>query len=467
MRHRLLLVEKDKRKDSKIKKMSQSCRVHFITIEGANEKVKQSTRGKEYAQVRENWINKFLYTTPIGVFINLSLLITITGYYLLTIADKLRDEKFFTAIIEAVYVPAIVQFFMLYVPLDVLMHLVLIGFLFPLSRLSRSTHYYWFIGVLSVVIISSIAYFDVYATRTIVLTRLALSIECARLSMKVAAFLFECNESEQVFEDSTLTTFIYYLCIPHFIYKVSYKKIQRRRWFRIICHMWWLMICVFPFGTFVFEHVLPRLVFDVADGFTAYAMFAVYLALTAFFGYFVVVWFFAFANYLSLHGELLKFADHRFMGTCNLPVRGLEVASEINIITSKWFARYCYVPVVKSTDSRFLGLSLAFTITAFWHEFVLAYTFNQICFITIPLVSLAPLVLYNEKNSFFVRIKIFVIFVTVVPFWWVMHPIEFLAWNYSTIPNIQDESKWRLVPLFITYNIENNLIPWFNQHISW
>ena len=447
--------------------MTQSS-VHFITIEEANAKTTDtSTRcSKEYAKVKENWINQFLYTTPLGVFINLSLLITITGYYLLTLSDKLHDEKFFTAIIEGIYVPSIVQFFTVFVPLDFLMHLVLISLLFPLSRLSRSTHYYWFIGFLNVLIISCIAFFDVYCTRTNSLIRLILSSESARLAMKVAAFLFECNDSEQVFEDSTLTSFIYYLCIPHLIYKASYKKTQRRRWFRIICHMWWLWVGVFPFGTFLFEHILPRLVFDLADGVTSYMIFAVYLAMATFFGYFLIVWFFMFANYLSLHGELFKFADHRFMGTCDLAVKGVEVASDINTITSKWFARYCYVPVIKSTKSRFLALTFAFTITAFWHEFVLAYTFNQLCLVTIPLVSSAPLFLYNDKYSVFVRVKIFILFFTIVPVWWVMHPLEFLAWNYSTIPNIQDEPKWRFIPLFITYNVENNLMPWFNQHFS-
>lgn len=444
---------------------SPNKRVHFISVyEESSKSNIHSSQLKEYAEVKDNWINYLLYETRLGLLVNITALISITAHYMLTISHKLQDEQVYASIISAVYVPTITQFFTVYVPLDLLMHLVLIVLLYPLSRYSRSTRYYWFIGVTNVLIISCIAYFDVYCTRTNVFTRLILSCECARLSMKVAAFLFECNESERVFNETNVTSLLYYLLIPHLVYKPVYKKARSRRWFRIICHLWWFWVLVFPFGTYLFQHFFPLLVFDIADGVDSYIKFAVYLAMSTFFGYFILVWFFIFANFLSFHAELFKFPDHRFMGSPNFALQGAQIATGINTIASKWFARYCYVPVVEATKSRYLALTFAFAVTSFWHEFVLSYTFNQLCVINIPLVMAAPIFLYYNRDSLVVRTMILVIFITILPFWWVTHPLEFLAWNYSTIPGIEDESKWRLVPLFLTYNIKQHFIPWINAN---
>ena len=440
---------------------------NFIVQVSTGQDAKKKKAKKRFAQVKDNWINHFLYETPHGLLINLFLLFSISVHYLFTISHKLQDEKFYREIIDSMYLTCTRQFFTIYLPLNALMHLVLITILYPLSRLSRSTRYYWLIGLTNVLIITCIAFFDINFTRTNFLIRTVLAIECTRLSMKVAAFLFECNGDEKVLQETNVTSFIYFLCIPHLIYKARYKPVKRRRWFRIVCHLWWLLIFVFPFGTFWFEHLVPWVTFDIAQGISSYISFAVHLGIVAFWGYFVIVWFFIFANYCSLHGELLKFADHRFMGTCNGALKGVEVASELNILASKWLARYCYVPIIEATASRFIALTFTFGVSSLWHELVFSYVYKQLCLINIPLAALAPILLANNKNTLFVKVKIFILFMTLLPVWAVIHPLEYMAWNHSSIPDMQQQSKWRLIPLFITYNVNYHFIPWINEQLKW
>lgn len=403
-------------------------------------------KNHEIVESSDNFIARFFYSSKIGFFVNLTLLISWTLYYTLTISDKLKDDYYREKIFEASCLPFVKQLFFFTLPLDILMMTLILGVLYPLSRLSRSTVYYWIIGLAC-----SAAMFTIICIELDSITfaiRLLTVVDATRLSMKVCAFLLECHWNEEVFNKSSHQSLLYYLLIPHLIYQHEYPRAPKVRWIKALCHLWWILVAMFSIYSLHIEYFTSTIFDPMTVSIGDFTWRLLKLGISVGVSYIFVVWFLIFENFNGLHGELLRFPDLRLFDIRNL-FNGSQLATEINIIVSKWLSRYVFIPTIKATDSRFLALFVTLSVSFIFHEICILYILH----VTIPLACLAIMIfgsalLSLRIKNIFASILLGLIIMISVLFWAGLYPVEYIAWNFSSMSGIQDESKVRLIPLF-------------------
>ena len=390
--------------------------------------------------VIDNFVHKWLWDTVYGRIANFTLLITFS-YYAWFIPGA------FDVFYEYLLRPSII---LPTLGLELAMHLVVLMLVYPLSRKSSSTSYYWLIGVIGVSMVSMtgpiIIMDDHHFTMA---SRLLLTFEFIRFSMKIFAFLYECNKSKETFERSTFWTLFYFLFAPTLIYKVDYGKAKRVRPLRVIHHFWWLCI-VSPLSFRIYHHLYSLAVFDLQ---TMTAKQLITLTTTiqvlapfsfAFNGPFAY-----FEVFNGFFAELLRFPNRRHFGEPLEFLKLRKILRLINITVSDFIHHYIYKPIYNRTNSRALALSLTVGLSGIYHEVLTAITLKQFYapilifgFILAPLLTKRNLPLWLD----ILRASLF----GIMPIYYISIMFEYYAWNRSTIP-IENESKLRLIPLSTPY----------------
>lgn len=434
---------------SKVDANENVIQIDLSGVSGGDEK-----REQLIVEPKDNWIGKFLYGGPIGLAVDFTALIAITVYFALTVNDKLEDKWFSENVVQKVWWPSFSQFWIYIVPLDAVMNALLVLLLYPLSRVSRSQPYYWFLGCsFSILMLVCIC---IPMNHINLLIRCVAMLNCSRLSMKAGAFLIECNASEDTFKKSSMKTLLYYLFIPHFVYKVEYPRTERIRWLKVLSHVWWVAV-----GILVVAPFLMQLAYSVqldlmkVDLFTVILMSAA-VVISMLLGYAVLVWFFLFNHFCGFYGELLRFPDQKFFGAPVGIFKGTESTTKLNTIVSRWLSSYIYIPVVKRSDSRLQALCWTMFVSMLYHEIGILYILD---FLIIPLslaaLTLPPLALYIQWKGKFVNALVSAGFGLALMTYGINVALEFIAWNYSSMPNIEERSRFRIVPLFWFQLYEN------------
>lgn len=412
----------------------------------AKVKDEQSQDAPAIVAPSDNWIARLLYGSPVGLTVNFALLISCTLYYVLTIQNKLEDEFFREKVFKPSWVPFAKQLFTYTLPLDILMMTFLACVFYPLSRLSRETSYYWMIGVTCSLAMYIMICFDL---DTITLpVRLLTVVDCTRLSMKVCAFLVECNRSDEVFTKSSVKSLLYYLLIPHLIYQHEYPRTPRVRWVKFFCHLWWTFIGMFLVASHMIEY-FARSTFDPMTVSTS-ELIIKSLKVSAAIGvsYILVVWFFIFENFCGLHGELCRFPDLRLFDIRNL-FNGSQLATEINIIVSKWLSRYVFIPAIKSTGSRFKALFYTITVSFVFHEICILYILHvSVLFGLLAVIILGPTLLSLKVKNKLLAVLLGMLLILLVLCYAAVYPLEYFAWNFSSMSGLESKSIIRWKPLF-------------------
>lgn len=395
----------------------------------------------------DNWIARFFYGGPIGMTVNICLLISWTLYFALTIQSKLDDDVYKASVVDDVQIPFISQLFIYLLPIDLLMMTLIICLLYPLSRLSRSTPYYWITGIICSLLMFAMTCFDletpILPIRTLMVT------DATRLSMKVYAFLFECKKSEEVFKRSSAKSLLYYLLIPHLIYRHEYPRAESIRWVKVFCHIWWLLVGLFPVAGLTIQFCVWAKMDLMTVTNSEFIWKTMVIALVICLSYPIFIWLFLFENLNGLLGELLRFPDLRLFDVKNL-FNGGQIASEGNRIASQWFSRYLFIPTIKATGSRFKALFCVIGVSFIFHEIVFIYTLHLAvipAFFTVVIVG--PIVLSVRVKNKLSALLICIIIVIVMLFYAVSYPYEYFAWKYSSMQGLEKESKIRLIPLYI------------------
>lgn len=390
----------------------------------------------------DNWVHKLLcYTWP-GRVANSTLLVTLTYITFFTranaakapLADEL-DSRMFLIILAT----------------EASMHLVLLLLVYPLSRFSSSTKYYWTIGTIASIAITSIGLYDLKGKVLNELARFAVAIEFTRLTMKVASFLVECNKSCQTFHQTTWRKLLYFLFAPTLNYRTEYPKTPKIRLLSIIHYLWWTVVLSF-LGTQVFFHVmLPLVRIDLATVNLPQLMRAtfyifIFLPIT----YVVAVLFAFWEIWNGFWGEMLHFSNRRVLADPKDFLIPRKFIRSLNVLVNDFLNDHIYKPVHTRYKSRLIALTVVFFTCLAHHETCLSFIFNQILLVHLlwPIFA-APGLLKRKPNVVIRCIRTFCFF-TVLPSYLFLHIIEFFAWNSSSI-DIENESKFRLIPLSFSY----------------
>lgn len=412
----------------------------------------KSDSKRQIVDPEENWIGRFLYGGPIGYAVNFILLTASTIYLTYSLNRMWNDEESYKSIIESYWLPQIIQFFIIVVPVDLLLCASIVLIVFPLSRISRCTFYYWFLGLVS----SAVIFVLMWLLRGygVLGTRAFLVLNWARLSMKIASLLIECNWNEQVYEKSSMKTVLYYLFIPCLVYNYQYPRARQTRWIKALCHFWWLAFGATALLLYVLE-ILPSARIDLLTV-DSEKLFWVSLAGISCVPilYPIMSWFFMFETFCSLHSEVLRYPDFKFFGTLS-DLRS-DPLTCINRPVSKWLGRYIYIPVMKSSGSRVLAIWCVMSLSLTTHEIGYYFTTDIILLYSITIcATIVPLILSIRPEKKINQILL-LIFVGPLFFYWLnSYSLEFLAWNYSSMPDVYKLSRLRLVPLAVTQLTHN------------
>lgn len=417
--------------------------VFHITIDTDDDDDEKKNNSQEIIiDTEDNWIAQFLYGGPIGLTINFTLLILATIYFIKSDSNEFHREN-----INPLWIPKAVQFFAIVLPIEILLNALIVLILFQLSRLSRSTIYYWLLGLT----FSAVIFLVMISVRDHLnfMVRLVVMANWARLSMKVTSFLVECNQSEDVYKKSTMMSLLYYLLIPHLIYKHEYPRARSIRWIKLLSHMWWLWTGGFALLTLFHQH---QSFFQVDLATVEPEKLAwVLLAMggVGIISYPLIVWFFIFENFCGFFGEVLRFPYLKLFGPISEVVSGSQVAVSVNIIVSSWLSRYIYVPAVKKFTCRVKAMWITMTISMAVHEIILFYILNFWIILCSPIIFIGwPSGLSLRPKNKLLQFILFSLLAAGGLIYALFYALEFLAVNFSSIPGIDETSRIRIVPIF-------------------
>ena len=393
----------------------------------------------EYYQ--DNWLHTLLCYTWYGRVINLILFLFLVYVTFFTRAHP--ERAFFSRLF-----PKFAGFF-----LNLLsMNLVVVFFVYPLSRISQSQHLYWFIGSVGSILITIIGLFDWRGEIFNGLLRMGLAVEFSRLTMKVVSFLVECNRSKDTFENTNVLSFLYFMFAPTLIYKTTYPRTPKIRLISLVHYIGWIVIVCILSAQVYYDFMLPLAQVDVVTvGLYGLAMLSLYIFIFTPLVYSFAVMFGYFEIWNGLFGELLRFSERRVFGPPRDFLDPTKIIRAMNILVSDFLSHYIYKPVYNATKSRLIALTTVFFISLSHHEICLSFTLTQLLFVNLIPPFLAGPFLLKRKPNIVIRLIRSILLGVLFPFYMYLHIVEYFAWNTSSIKNIEAESKIRLVPLSLGY----------------
>lgn len=399
----------------------------------------------------DNWIACILYGSKLGLTVNFAFLAICTLNFIISLPHKIQvyDDRFH------LLVTVVDHFFRYALPFDGFIILFILSVFYPLTCVTRSTKYLLILScICSVSIYTMLAF---YYQGIVMNIKLLMVIDCTRFTMKLFSYSIECYSSKQVYTESSMKTFLYFLHAPTLIYRPKYPMTRQIRWVKVIGNFWWLCVICIIIGEYYYYHLQSVFTFDMASGSLTSRLtniFTLYFNITL--GYLFVIWFAVFENFCGLHGELLRFPYLKLFGELGQCVQGEKLASQVNIIVSDWLSRYIYKPVRVKTQSRAQALTAAIAVSLFLHEVCGSFTFRT--FLPLPYliwIVIGPMTLYLQVENKLIKYSIALIFAHMIPLYLFGHPLEYIARNHSSCDtrSFSSISIFPLYPSCLLYNL--------------
>lgn len=406
---------------------------------------------------KDNWISQFFYTSRLGFAINLTLLTSITIYFCVTPRSRMIDATLDEKVHDYWYFN-FRYFCLVFIPLDVLMSAFISLILFPVSQLSQRSFFYCILAVSACASMYTLIWLVNLFIKIPVSSKIVISVDCIRLCMKVVSFLVECQRDDRVFRESTVSSVLHFILVPHLIYQPRYPKSTHIRWHKVFCHVWWLLVGLLPFSELACRLMIGLSHnFDLAtDDIPTILRKMMFTALCTFCGYFLIVWFFFFDNLCGLHGELLRFPYLKLFGSPRDMLDGTKASRAININVSDWMARYIFRPALKRGTPRIRAHAYVLVVSTIIHEACALYMLDIHmipCDLTRPLALLMFCLPNKGKRSKMIISTSLIIFVLVDGF---AYFAEYIAINFSTIPGVKNVSRVRIVPVFVSFLLKRH-----------
>uniref|UniRef100_A0A8D8FQV3 O-acyltransferase n=1 Tax=Culex pipiens TaxID=7175 RepID=A0A8D8FQV3_CULPI len=221
----------------------------------------------------------------------------------------------------------------------------------------------------------------------------AVLMEMTRFVMKVHAFVR--SNIPRALEKTTKTApedkpayavavpsfskFIYFLFAPTLVYRDEYPRTKRIRWSIVFRHVLEVIGVIF-YISFIFERFLTPL-FDrfghaeISSGKFVLSLFGSVMpgSLSFLCGFYCLL-----HAWMNASSELLRFADRLFYRDWWNASSFAEYIRSWNVVVHDWLYTYIYKDAVEHVfkDCRFLATVLVFTVSAIFHEVILAFAFR-------------------------------------------------------------------------------------------
>lgn len=387
-----------------------------------------------------NWIHQLTFGSYIGIVANIALAIYFWNYIF-------SFEKPFAAF-DSIMGPKNLKILAAFLLIE---HIIILTIFYPLSRISNSTQYNWSLGTFISTVITLISLFDLYAQYTTITNRIVISIEAIRMTMKIVAFLSECHKDEKKFQNTTLGTFVYFLFVPNFSYKIKYEKTKKIRLTRLIYFINWFCIILILFPILGCNYFVKWTQMDFSSGSSIEILKqSLRILVINVLSLYLVIHIGYFELWCGFFAEILRYPNRKLFGNPLDYSDGQRTIRELDIVVSKFFSDFVYKPIYSSSKSRFEALFWVYAISIFYHELVLSYGLNQLFLTNLFVIPLASIVgLARKTNSYVNILRIIVTLILTLQFF-VTHSVEYYAWR-SPVTGYENESKLRLIPLTVKY----------------
>ncbi|XP_062557543.1 sterol O-acyltransferase 1-like [Armigeres subalbatus] len=246
---------------------------------------------------------------------------------------------------------------------------------------------------------------------------LAALLEMTRFVMKVYSFIRTnvprvLDSTENVTQRnkrtqtiSSFAKYLYFLFAPTLIYRDEYPRTQRIRWSVVLRHAL-EVIGVICYVSFIFERFLTPLFDRFGDTEISLAKFVLILfesvmpaTLIFLCGFFLLL-----HSWLNGSSELLCFADRMFYGDWWNASSFVEFFRLWNVAVSDWLYAFLYKESIQLLfkNHRSLATILVFTVSAVFHEVIMAFSFRffyPVMFVGYEFMGLSMLFLTRNINK--------------------------------------------------------------------
>lgn len=410
-----------------------------------NNKVKfEDDETPKIVPVQDNYVHQFLCSTWYGRIINIILLATLS-YFIFSTSEFYRSTQ--------IYVGGWCQLGILLLFL-IVEHIIVLCILYPLSRVSRATSYYWFIGLVASLTILMLSLFDVSGKTFTGSMRFLISTEAIRMTMCIVAFLYENNKSEKIFKNSNIWTLLYFLFAPTLVYKTNYNRTDRIRPFVILYHVSWFIIIIFGLPKLLFDILYPISEIDFAtDTLSQFATKIVYSAISILITYLTMVHFSYFEIFNGLCGEILRFPNRELFGHPKEFLSSTNVVRAINIVVSDFLSNYLYKPFYSMYKSRGISIFVAHFVSLFFHDLVMSYVLHVLIFPNSFMWFLPVIVLLKRKVHPIIEISRMTVGLLGFAVYLGGYIVDYFA-RISSIPGVENEPHLRFIPLGYLYTYQ-------------
>jgi len=208
----------------------------------------------------------------------------------------------------------------------------------------------------------------------------------------------------------TIKNIYYFIAVPALCYQLDYPRSSKIRFKGYLIRKFVVGILlsgvVFIIGN---QHLYPHVVSSLShiDNTNYIKVAEIILKLSIPNLYLWVLGFYVlFDIFLNILGELTRFGDRKFYGDWWNAQSLQYYWNNWNLPVHYFIKRHIYFPVMEKFQSRFVSLIISFTISAFFHEYVLSVPLGKVKFWAffgilgqVPLVALTELIQHHHYTG--------------------------------------------------------------------
>lgn len=173
----------------------------------------------------------------------------------------------------------------------------------------------------------------------------------------------------------TISSLIYFMFAPTLIYQHSYPRYPNpTNWLMVVVYMVQWLLLLIPSILLMNHQMLPLWSEIGVKAITPHFLYHMFLWSIVMSGLFWLGIGYCFLHcWLNMWAEMLRFGDRMFYKNWWSARNGLHAWGLWNYMIHLWIARYIFIPCIKRTKSRIFALLYTFTISAFFHDYLISF----------------------------------------------------------------------------------------------
>lgn len=176
-------------------------------------------------------------------------------------------------------------------------------------------------------------------------------------------------------QQARYTAFIYFLFAPTLIYRDTYPRTDRIRWFFVATHaLQMVLVCLASFIMIVHFLIEPL----SSTGHQAFHWTHIFSNLNSLAIFGLIIFMFTFYGFLhvwhNMTAELLRFADRHYYDAWWDSISLSEYYRKWNHLVQEWLFAYIYVPIANRFENRLWASFSVILVSGLAHEYVVSLT---------------------------------------------------------------------------------------------